>query len=162
RNFPSGRMQIQECKDFIIFNDAYNANPYSFVKALQVVRKIPLRKIAVIGDMLELGKKSIYYHRVLANEILKTKFDYVLTMGEYTPYLKEKLKELGYRRAFHFSSHKEIAQFIKEKVPILSPHPSKKFSTSSSQNPKERRKCLIFLKGSRKMELGKVIDFLRV
>jgi len=106
----------------------------------------PLKKIAVIGDMLELGEKSRYYHELLASQIKRGKFDYCLTLGEHTQYLVRKLKGLGYGKAFHFLSHKAIAQFINKKIGL---------------SPKDKKRYLIFLKGSRKMELEKVIKYLR-
>ncbi|UCD15520.1 MAG: UDP-N-acetylmuramoyl-tripeptide--D-alanyl-D-alanine ligase [Candidatus Omnitrophota bacterium] len=141
RGFGFLRMQMQSAGRFFIINDAYNANPYSFVQALKVVEKYSLPKIAVVGDMLELGRRSIYYHRGLASHIIKAKFDYCLAMGEFTPHLIEKLKSLGYRQAFHFLTHEDIGRFIKRKV---------------------KKRHLIFLKGSRKMELEKVMEHLLI
>jgi UDP-N-acetylmuramoyl-tripeptide--D-alanyl-D-alanine ligase len=133
-------MEIKKTKDFFVLNDAYNSNPFSLKESLKIVKRFPQKKIAIIGDMLELGEKSIYYHKMLAKPIIKTGFKYCLLMGEFSRYLKEELKKLGYKNVFHFSSHKKIAQFIKK-------------------NAKED--YLIFLKGSRKMELEKVISFLK-
>ena len=146
RNFLPLRMQTQKHKGFSILNDAYNANPHSLQVAFKSLEKCPLKKIAVIGDMLELGKKSRYYHELLAGQIRRGKFDYCLTLGEHTQYLERKLKGLGYGKAFHFPSHKAIAQFINKKI---------------GQSLKDKKRYLIFLKGSRNMELEKVIQYLR-
>ncbi|MCM8820293.1 MAG: hypothetical protein NC925_05810, partial [Candidatus Omnitrophica bacterium] len=85
------------------------------------------------------GSKSIYYHRLLASDIIKCNFKYCVTFGKYTFYLVEELKKMGYKNVLHFSTHREIASFLKEKA---------------------KKDWLIFLKGSRNMELEKVIDFL--
>lgn len=135
KEFPSMRMEVEKIKGLTFLNDAYNANPYSLHEALKTVRKYPFSKIAVIGDMLELGKESISYHQRLASHILKGKFEYVLTMGDLSFYLCQRLKQLKYKNAFHFSSHKDIAHFIATKV---------------------KDDSLVFLKGSRRMELEKV------
>ncbi len=145
-NFLPLRMQTEKHKGFSILNDAYNANPYSFQMAFQGLKECPLKKIAVIGDMLELGKKSRYYHELLAGQIKKGKFDCCLTLGQHTQYLERKLKSLGYKKAFHFSSHKAIAQFINKRI---------------GKSRESKKRYLIFLKGSRKMELEKVIKYLR-
>ncbi len=142
KDFLPMRMQARWLNNFFILNDAYNANPYSFCEALKALKNYPLKKIAIVGDMLELGKKSIYYHRQLAQHIAKNDFDYCLTFGKYTLHLKDRLKRLGYEKTFHFPSQKAIAAFIK-----------KKFRDS-------KKRYLIFLKASRKMELEKVIDYL--
>jgi len=144
-NWPAMRMQMQELNGFFILNDAYNANPYSLAKALAGLKKYSLKKIAVIGDMLELGKKSMYYHRSIAPSIIKNGFDYCLTLGEHALHLNDELKKSGYRRAVHFVSHQDIAHFINNKA----------------KTAQQRKRYLIFLKGSRKMELEKVIDYLK-
>ncbi len=146
KNFLPLRMQTEKHKGFSILNDAYNANPHSLQVALKSLKECPQKKIAVIGDMLELGKKSRYYHELLAGQIKRGKFDYCLTLGKHTRYLERKLKGSGYRKAFHFPSHKAIAQFINKKI---------------GQSLRSKKRYLIFLKGSRKMELEKVIKYLR-
>ena len=146
KNLLPLRMQVQEHKGFSILNDAYNANPHSLQVAFKNLQQSPLKKIVVIGDMLELGKRSKYYHQLLARQIKSAKFDYCLTLGEQTQHLERKLKELGYNKAFHFSSHKDIAQFISAKI---------------GQSPAIKKRYLIFLKGSRKMELEKIVKYLK-
>jgi len=146
KNFLPLRMQVEKCKGFSILNDAYNANPYSLQAAFKSLEGCPLKKIAVIGDMLELGKKSRYYHELLAGQIRRGKFDYCLTFGEHTQHLERKLKGLGYKRAFHFRSHQDIAQFINKRI---------------GQSFRSKKRYLIFLKGSRKMELERVIKYLK-
>jgi len=143
-DFAPMRMQMSEAGDFLVLNDAYNANPYSFAQALKSLKKAPFKKVAVIGDMLELGEKSIYYHKQLASQVIKAGCDYCLSLGRHMAHLKEKLKEMGYKQAFHFDSHQQIADFINEKQGVL----------------QRGKRCLIFLKGSRNMELEKVIDYL--
>lgn len=138
-DFPCSRMEMKNLGNFLFINDAYNANPYSVIEGLKVTDSFALQKIAVIGDMLELGKRTVYYHRLLAPQIIAAGFSYCLAMGSHTVYLVEKLRELGYRHAYHFSSHQDVARFIKKTV---------------------KKRNLIFLKGSRKMELEKIMDFM--
>ena len=57
-----GRQEIFEAKGFTIIKDTYNAGPESLAAALMVLGKRQGRKIAVLGDMLELGSCSQAEH----------------------------------------------------------------------------------------------------
>ena len=146
KRYPSLRMELKKKKGFYVLNDAYNANPYSLEETLKTVKRYPQKKIAVIADMMELGKKSIYYHQVVAPHIIKSDFEYVLTLGKHAFYLHKRLKKLRFKGAFHFASNKEAAKFIKIKL--------------RSERGKKQKGWLIFLKGSRKMELEQITDLL--
>jgi len=142
RGFPAMRMEAKKIKGFSILNDAYNANPYSFSEAFRVLGGFALQKIAVVGDMLELGKKSDYYHKQLANKILRADLKYCLIYGTKARITFQELRKMGYRKAYYFEKHKDIAEFINRKA------------------GKNKERYLIFLKGSRMMKLEKILDFL--
>ncbi|MBN2483686.1 MAG: UDP-N-acetylmuramoyl-tripeptide--D-alanyl-D-alanine ligase [Candidatus Omnitrophica bacterium] len=135
-NFPM-RMEETRKRGMFFINDAYNSNPFALKTALENLDCYRYPKIAVIGDMRELGRLAFACHRHLAADILRQDFEYVLTLGFYSRVLKEKLDALGYRRAFHFASHDEVVAFLKK----LS-----------------RKKYLVFVKGSRGMEMEKIIE----
>jgi len=82
----SKRMEIINRTDWItIINDTYNANPQSMAAALRTLALIEGRKIAVLGDMLELGKAARSAHRrilKLANEL---KIDKIYLFGKLWP-----------------------------------------------------------------------------
>lgn len=58
----AGRQEIFETKGYTIIKDCYNAGPESMAAALAVLGKRPGRKIAVLGDMLELGIRAQAEH----------------------------------------------------------------------------------------------------
>ena len=66
-----GRMEILEGRDCIIINDAYNANPESMEKGISTFENIEFdgEKIAILGDMLELGESEIEKHRKIAPQL---------------------------------------------------------------------------------------------
>lgn len=68
-----------------ILNDTYNANPQSMAAALKVLAHFPGRKIAVLGDMLELGRSSKSAHRRIVKLTYDLKIDKLFTLGKLWP-----------------------------------------------------------------------------
>ena len=71
-------------KDFFLIDDAYNANPSSVKASLNSLgmRQINGRKIAVLGDMLELGPQSTQMHLDLKKDIVDNQIDKVYATGQ--------------------------------------------------------------------------------
>ncbi len=73
--------------------DCYNANPASMKNALELLSKEPSTpRIAVLGDMKELGNASKHYHSLIANWLLDKHVDYAFLAGEEMKYAAEVLK----------------------------------------------------------------------
>jgi UDP-N-acetylmuramoyl-tripeptide--D-alanyl-D-alanine ligase len=70
--------------DGVLLNDCYNANPVSMRAALEhfVVRAGDRRRIAVLGDMLELGPGAPEYHREIRNLVRELGIERVIAVGE--------------------------------------------------------------------------------
>lgn len=66
-----GRMARTMMNDIIILNDSYNANPASMITALETLQSMPCigKRIALLGDMRELGASSIQEHVNLLNNV---------------------------------------------------------------------------------------------
>ncbi|MEQ8306606.1 MAG: UDP-N-acetylmuramoylalanyl-D-glutamyl-2,6-diaminopimelate--D-alanyl-D-alanine ligase [Hoeflea sp.] len=81
---------------FILIDESYNANPASMRAALELLRDTPARlrgrRIAVLGDMLEMGKFSERVHRELAEPVREANTDLVCLAG---PEMKALRDELG-------------------------------------------------------------------
>ena len=71
--------------DFELIDDSYNANPASIVAALEVLSRARIssagRRLAVLGDMLELGRESRALHLKIAGEVTNNKVDLVYAVG---------------------------------------------------------------------------------
>lgn len=78
------RFQKIEKENLIYINDAYNASPISMRYSLETFDKLynDRTKIAVLGDMLELGDKEIEFHREIIKKALDIKVDRVYIYGE--------------------------------------------------------------------------------
>src|SRR5690606_34289649 len=66
----------------VVINDAYNANPESMTAALEAVAELPAgRRVAVLGEMLELGELSDQAHRDVGALAAALGFDRVIAVG---------------------------------------------------------------------------------
>lgn len=89
------RMDIITLKsDITIINDCYNANYDSMKAALEYLGKIQnKRKIAVLGDMLELGNYAKELHEKVGKEVSKNNIDILITVGKEAKYISNVAKE---------------------------------------------------------------------
>lgn len=93
-SLPLGRLNIIEgIKNSIIIDDTYNASPVSTVAALGVLKELrSSRKIAVLGDMLELGEETENGHRTVAKATLESGASLILLVGKRMKFAEEELK----------------------------------------------------------------------
>ena len=85
------RLEIVKSKhEFTIINDCYNANYDSMKSSITYLSKMTgNKKIAVLGDMLELGDYSMELHRKVGEVLKDTNIDIVILVGELSKYIKE-------------------------------------------------------------------------
>ena len=107
------RMEIIEKNSIKYINDAYNASYESMKYALQYLSEIPgKRKIAVLGDMFELGDYAEELHRKVGKEIEKNNIDILITAGEASKYIDEEAKNV--KEKIHLKDKKEVVEKLKE------------------------------------------------
>lgn len=80
-------------KGALIIDDSYNANPVSMLAAINVLIKFAGKKIMVVGDMKELGKDEIFYHKELGKQAKKFGIDKLFAVGELTKFAVEAFGE---------------------------------------------------------------------
>ena len=94
---PPGRMSlVKGSKHSLIIDDTYNSSPIALSEAIHVLRDIQVsgRKIAVIGDMMELGKHSIEQHKK-AGVMVADFVDLLIVVGMRARYIAEGALEAG-------------------------------------------------------------------
>jgi UDP-N-acetylmuramoyl-tripeptide--D-alanyl-D-alanine ligase len=99
-----------------IYDDTYNSNPYALGRALTLLDQADVagRRIAVIGDMLELGDKELDYHRE-AGRAIPNSVDTVVGVGKRSRALLEGAAEAGFESAklHHFDDAQSAGDFLK-------------------------------------------------
>ena len=91
------RMEVDKIKNNItIINDAYNASYDSMKAALEYLKELPgNRKIAVLGDMFELGDFAEEIHRKVGIEVVTHKVDMLVTVGKLANYIADEAEYIG-------------------------------------------------------------------
>lgn len=122
-NLTKSRMEINHIKnDIIVINDAYNASYDSMKAALEYLKAYTnQRKIAVLGDMLELGEYSKQLHQSVGNEVVKNNIDILIAVGNEAKHIYNEAINLGFNpnNAFVFDNNANTIQKINE---ILKPN----------------------------------------
>lgn len=103
-----------------LINDAYNANPRSMTEAIKTLDNFRTqgRRIFVIGDMLELGDRSIAAHRKLGEEIAVSKTNILVALGELASLTAKSAQALAGEKIqiLKLTSHQEAAEFLTQET----------------------------------------------
>jgi UDP-N-acetylmuramoyl-tripeptide--D-alanyl-D-alanine ligase len=100
----------------LLYDDTYNSNPFALGRALALMEKADVkgRRIAVIGDMLELGPEELSFHREAGRTISRS-IAAVIGVGSRTRSLLEGARQAGFAEAslHHFDNAEQAAQFLR-------------------------------------------------
>ena len=125
-----------------IYDDTYNSNPYALQRTLELMAQadVPGRRIAVIGDMLELGDKELEYHADAGKAIPK-EIKVVVGVGKRSRSLLDGARKAGFRddALHHFDDAAGAGAFLKDFV---------------------RKGDLVLIKASRGIGLDKIVSML--
>jgi len=110
---------LKGIKGTTIINDAYNANPDSMKASLRVLSNfLGNRKIAVLGDMLELGEIAVKEHIEVGREAVYLGIDYLITVGELAEHTAQGAVDAGLseKNVFCASNNGQAAERLKKIV----------------------------------------------
>ena len=138
------RMEINYLKNNIIFiNDSYNAS-YESMKAsiLSLKNMTAKRRIAVLGDMFELGKFSEKLHRDVGKVVFENNIDTLFLIGKDSIFIAEEAQKLGFNKEniYHFDDKEQLLKKLKDYI-----------------NPQD----VILFKASNGMKLFEVVEELK-
>lgn len=139
----SMRSELMNCNGFDILNDSYKSNPQSVISALETLDVLNgyTRKIAILGDMLELGNDEENLHRQIGKHIDPTKVDYLLLTGPLSIYIAEEAKKkFPTNTVFHFDKKDKLIDKAKYLI---------------------KKNSLVLVKASRSLRLEEVVDSIK-
>lgn len=141
-SFPAakGRMGVFRFGGLTVLDDTYNANPESVAEALATLKKAGGRKVAVLGDMLELGAAAKNEHREAGRLAGTLGIDIVVAIGGHAADLIEGAADAGVKGAYGFNGRQEAAKALGN---LLRPGDT------------------VLVKGSRAMGLERIVEGLR-
>lgn len=144
------RVRAEELSSGIrILNDSYNANPASMLAALSTLADLKKsnRGIAILGDMLELGRRGAAAHLTLGKQVREHNIEFLAAFGSLAKSIVSGARDAGMapETARHFRSKKELAAWLVELV----------------RTGRIGAGDWLLVKGSRGMRMEEVIDLLR-
>lgn len=137
------RLNIIDVSGLKIINDAYNANPASMKAALSVLKEYKdRRKIAVLGNMLELGDYSDLAHEEVGKYVKDENIDVLITVGDFASKIAEGAIKNGMdaKNVMICKNNVEAIELIKE-----------------IRNDND----VFLIKGSRGMKMEEIVKFLQ-
>lgn len=117
RNFvpPLGRMHLLAgVNGSQLIDDTYNGSPEATVAAIKVLGKIETtgRKIAVIGDMLELGDYEIAGHQLVGKAVIDSSIDVLVVVGERAKIIGRTAGDTGMKNILNFDTSNEAGEYL--------------------------------------------------
>jgi len=153
---PPGRMRLLKgIKNSLLIDDTYNSSPYACEAALRTLGGIKCRvegcrKIAVLGDMLELGKHTVEAHKQIG-KIARENSDILIVVGPRAKNIKEGALEMGMnsQNLYEFLDSRAAGGFL---VTYIQPNDIVLFKGSQGMRI-ERTVAMIMLEKDKKEKL---------
>ena len=112
---PKMRLQFWEAGGVRVLDDAYNANADSTMAALETLCDLPLqgRRVAVLGDMAELGAHSEAAHREVGRCVAKLGIGQLFTVGRLSVFTAQAARDAGLTRVIEFADVESAVRAVK-------------------------------------------------
>ncbi|QEK11949.1 UDP-N-acetylmuramoyl-tripeptide--D-alanyl-D-alanine ligase [Crassaminicella thermophila] len=146
KDFKGSKMRLNILttnEEIKVINDAYNASPDSMRAAIAVLSKMSKnRRIAVLGDMLEMGEYSTKGHYDVGIEVAKQSVELLITIGEKAKNIAKGAIENGFdkKNIFLCKNNKEAINILKDLL---------------------QRKDAVLIKGSRGMRMEEIVEYIQ-
>ncbi len=135
-----GRSHVIFLPACTVIDDCYNANPVSMKAALDLLSTALTRKVAILGDMFELGEREKELHEEVGKYAVEKAIDVLICVGKLSENMYKAAARNGGNKVFYFETRDEMLLYLNE---IL------------------RREDSILVKASHGMQFEKVVEFLQ-
>ena len=127
-----GRANVTDTGCITVIDDCYNANPNSVMAALTSLSELPKRRVAILGDMLELGIQSDQMHREIGAFAVQSGVDCLICCGDKAAFIFEGYTSAGGDSGHYYPAKAELIAAIpdylkKEDVVLLKASHGMKF-----------------------------------
>ena len=142
----NNRQKIEDAGGITLIIDCYNASPTSIKAALETMKDMNCsgKRIAVIGDMLELGAYSEKLHRLVGEYAASSGADLLLCVGDESRFIADQAEKLSFPKektvCFGRDEYSKAAEYL---------------------NSVSEKGDIILFKASNRMELGIIADSLK-
>lgn len=111
------RAEILDFQGATIISDCYNANPSSMKKAIDMLceHNPKSHKIAVLGDMGEVGENEVPFHQEIGQHILTTQIETVITFGTLAKEISNQLKNSNIK-SIHANTQEELLEALQSNI----------------------------------------------
>ena len=110
-----GRNRFLSCNGMTLIDDCYNANPMSMAASLEVLGHAKGRRVAVLGDMGELGERERELHYDLGRAVAANGIDLLFTAGGMSREIGRCAADLGAKtQVFSFDGREEMTEELKK------------------------------------------------
>ncbi|TMC76789.1 MAG: UDP-N-acetylmuramoyl-tripeptide--D-alanyl-D-alanine ligase [Chloroflexi bacterium] len=109
---PAHRMNVRRTAEFVVIDDSYNASPAAIMAALAVLGSVTTRRVAVIGDMLELGTLSADAHEAAGREAARHT-DVLVGVGELARTMVGAARAAGLRETHQVADRAEALVLLR-------------------------------------------------
>ncbi|HEY5042076.1 MAG TPA: UDP-N-acetylmuramoyl-tripeptide--D-alanyl-D-alanine ligase [Verrucomicrobiae bacterium] len=148
---PKMRMQFWEANGVRVLDDAYNANADSTMAALETLCGLPLqgRRVAVLGDMAELGAHSAAAHAEVGKFAAELKIGQLFTVGTASAVTAQAARDAGLTRVIEFADVEAAVRVVKNflkpgDVVLLKASRSSQLERIAETLKSEKTECSIF------------------
>lgn len=111
----SGRNNIIKTDKYVVIDDCYNANPMSMKASLDVLSTAKTRKVAILGDMFELGKDEIELHKEIGKYAISKNIDVIVCVGDLSKNMcltARSVNEDGKSDVYYFETLEQIKEIL--------------------------------------------------